>query len=250
MSLNLLEIVEKADDIHHLIINGESKDPDSDLKYIAEKIKEIQSVVYQLANIYNSCKYITKNKNVPNILPSLDEWTRVSGKYNSPKLVSRESAPKMIVKSCDVDDIKDVPNTNLYFVRNIGQFALRINNVVFRGNVGDIFAHVFGAKKTAKLRQVTHCNNYSKCVRNGVLCNFYHDPLKLLVLSSKKFETQRRNFTNSSWLYAPTKEGCRSLGNGSSAHTDINLPQHDEQLFRDQCIHQLLLALSTPSSGS
>lgn len=92
------------------------------------------------------------------------------------------------LETINVNTISDIPNTKLYYVVSIGQFAIKINGTVLYGNIG---------KVGKDLEKTIECKN--NFCRNPQ-CKFYHLPLKY----PWKFDI--RNFTPSSWIYDPFTE--------------------------------------------
>lgn len=169
MNLTLGKILRHAEITRQKIYDDSSIADEciNDLFFMKSYIDRLQNILHRANNIYTECssKIINCDKSKDNKL---------------------ELAPGITIKDSDivrVKNISEVKNTKLYFVENINQFSIRINNIVFRGNIGNIVDDRIKTKA---------CSFQELCKNND--CAFYHDPIK-----TGKFEIQ--NFSNENFIY-------------------------------------------------
>ena len=147
-----------------------------------------------------------------------------------------------------------IPNTKLYWVDDIKQFAVRINNVIVRGNIGNIFPKDISNKNLIK------CQNGSKCINmiKNNMCSYLHDPIEMKDIINQSQII--RNYTNSSWMYASNSidrknRQMRHIGNRSSLNHDIEkMSKRDKKsidneidMIINQVMHDLLILMALKS---
>ena len=256
MNKTLQNYLDEADKFHNIIMNGNIMIDPSEIKSmlnkISKNIKTIQAVSHRMASIYTMSKRkistlskliekeISKEKS--ETLPGHDDWRKVQ----NPTLL-RQVAPCVNVKAITVSDINEIPNAHLYWVKNIGQFAININGTLLRGNIGNIYNKTDAFKKN-----VRECRDYKKCLSRVKPCNNFHDPLKF------NRPMPCRNFTNSSWLYtndtrAAKNINMRHFGNRNTLSNDLSVIKYSKTYDREintrlsQTIHDLLVLMSMQS---
>jgi len=74
-----------------------------------------------------------------------------------------------------VRGLSELPMIHLYYVESIRQFALNINGVVIRGNIGDVHNKHTVNKNRAECPSGVQCPS----LLAGVACSFWHDPIHL-----------------------------------------------------------------------
>lgn len=126
---------------------------------------------------------------------------------------------------------------SMYFVTSAAHFAVRINGLLFHGNIGTIYTDEKNPEK------IKDCRYSETCMKRDN-CDYYHDPVKFA--GSKDC----RNFIASSWLYSPPdsfyKNRSRSRRFGSREHIDVDIVglQDEERVrFYDQTMHDILCSL-------
>lgn len=257
MDTTLREYLDSADLIHNLLINNgafiDINKINNKLCELESYIKQIQGVSFRIAHIYNNCKKSTKRIiiNKPfssslNPLPKNRDWTNMY-KYinNLDKLDNiKEIAPEINIKIQPIDNIDDLPNTQLYWVKSLNQFAFCIGGVVFRGNIGNIYTKNQNKNKIF----------YEKCKYGNscqlTKCKYYHDPL--LLKNNQNAENAIRNFNNSSWLYSNNihSKTLRVFGNRQTLKSDLTLIREahykDDMIDRylSQTMHDILVSLA------
>ena len=164
-------------------------------------------------------------------------------------------APDVRLPVVIIDNINDLPDYNLYYLKEFDQFAIKINGHIFRGNIGNIINSNIPNKKNNKL--LITCMYGKECTHiDKNKCTFYHD-----VLDYKKYNTtilqerldkqiHIRNFQDKSWLYTPEAQNIknkhmRHIGSRNRLSMDIPLiADIEKNLIKDQLIHDLLVSLS------
>lgn len=177
-----------------------------------------------------------------------------------------------LIKGCsyskfdsDKKEIKDCEkNTNLVYIPELNQYYLKINNLVLRGNIGNIYDNKV-VRKTSEIKthQVMICAFGNNCphVLSMSYCKFFHDPLDLLQLKEENVINNEyyqntikltRNFANTSWLYsADARElnNVRTIGSKSTLNNDMKLCKiskaYRQQIenMKQQVMHDLLVLL-------
>ena len=100
-------------------------------------------------------------------------------KLSTSRLLAHEISTNVRI----VDNINEVPNIPLYWVSNIGQYAIQVNGVLFRGNIGNIYNKT-NSRTDKSTNQTVICKYGNKCknILDESGCVFYHDQLDLLLL--------------------------------------------------------------------
>jgi hypothetical protein len=115
---------------------------------------------------------------------------------------------------------------NLYFVRSINRFALRVNGHLLMGNIGEVYTHGGSPQKIKPCSNGRHCRDAS--------CTYYHSDAGDV-----------RNYISGSFSYQRRTDGIsRKIGNRSTLAVDISKATKPEiELYQDQSIHDLLCHL-------
>ena len=274
MDTTLQQYLDCADSIHKDIVGKKRthrRNVKNNLYELESFIKQIQSVSCRIAQIYNSCKSMYNGNAVVyrepiclrpvEALVDKDNWVgliRKSGDQTNPKIYL---APNIPVRANIIESLSEIPNASLYWVRSLNQFAICVNGVVFRGNVGNIY----GRGECAS--GVVRCKHKNSCMSllAGKRCKFYHDVRDVCELYKAKKITDAtmdmyrmlyQNFTNTSWLYADgansKSKNLRIAGSRNTLKTDLHMgklngadwtTQYQNQTFHDflvvMAIHQM-----------
>ena len=149
-----------------------------------------------------------------------------------------------------IDYLKNLPNTYLYQVGEVGQYCLNINGVLFRGNMGEIFNNY----RSNDLTHVVHCKDREHCtrVKRGD-CTYYHDPLDVNYKLCKPLNYMPKAWEYTSIDVSPKKRHTRRIiSNAKTIDEDIKymIQTTGEQYIRNrldrrksQLIHDLLVVL-------
>lgn len=247
---------------------------DAELCKLEDFIRQIQTVSFKIASIYNSCKKINKHnskndqfvpiikkkhkkhkKNKDNAVPPKDTFNSNivdSESSNAPNILlldkpesclyngNIEVAPNIKINAKIVDFVSDIPNTNIFWVNSLEQFAIKINGVVFNGNIGEIFTKSQTKYNVEKCCRNNNCKNLSGC-------KYYH---------SNVIPRQNRNWISSSWIYSKdiisnANFNMRHFGNRSTLSTDLHSIKTTIRVgdivekYKDQTIHDILVMLAT-----
>jgi hypothetical protein len=149
-----------------------------------------------------------------------------------------------------VPTLDDVPNVNIYWVEETNEFAIRIENILLRGHVGEIFTSGITPHKNKV--NIVKCVRMNECpqLRSGT-CGYYHDPKDIVDahLDINSFQLSPRNYSNGNWVYNPTGKGSgnpRTFGSRSTLSTDIaNASDKDKDMWFAQTMHSLLVTIAT-----
>lgn len=239
MDNSLKEILEIANIIHTRIVNKSSVTIENyinDMSILHRYVVQMKNLANRLENIYKVCKItnITTNE-IKKEEIGTDKWNK-----NIVDDSRRDIVPNVKINVNIVNTIEQIPNINLYWIANLQQFAIRINDVIIRGNLGNIY--------NKSPIAVNNCN-HPNCTNKK--CKFYHDPL--IYTNSNHI----RNFTNSSWMYthdiiSKKNTYMRHIGNRNTLKIDMDKLKSTKKQIRNnefdkimsQTIHDILLLLS------
>jgi hypothetical protein len=187
--------------------------------------------------VNNNVHIINNNLQTKNIIPN-----------NTNNIDSNNINNKLInIPVCVVENESVIKNSPIYYITNTNEFAIKINNNLIKGNIGNIF----DKKQDKDKFNIMKCNN-SIC--NTVNCKFYHDS------SNNNFDNNNyyiRNFMNYSWNhikynknnqinYLNNKKNTRFIGSRDTLIQDLvyatpnELDLRNSQLMHDILIYQVL----------
>ena len=166
------------------------------------------------------------------------------------------------VETCD-----EIPNSPIYWVKSTNQFAIHVNGVIMRGNIGNVFDFKSDGRNLGTSIYLCKHKNKCKFLLNNQKCKFFHDPMdvKKLYESSAIDETtfedykhSFRNFTSISWLYVGNnykkKKNMRFLGNRNTLMNDIFMakfrPDSWVDDYMDQTFHDFLVIMALNQQGT
>ncbi len=274
MNFSLSKILQIADDIHGKVFDEENSITVSDyinsVHQLRAYIEQIKSVTQRIETIHRTClnkiqKHVDVDENDLNEMGpaffggrggSPDSTFSLRGQGRSPACTQMEIVPNIKTDVKIVRDLDMIPNVNLYWVD--GQFAIRINNVIIKGNVGNIY-NKEGMNKIVKVKNVNKCTFGSECkkIMENKECLFYHEPTDAAENSKCEHEQFIRNYVNSSWMYSPNsfnkKNMCmRRVGDRDFLNYDIEkLLKYDKKLMENeidirinQTMHDILVLMS------
>lgn len=276
MDLTLRQIIEKVDDIHAQINKLDIVMNFNKIKAYLLELKNLEKqigVVYiKVANISHICC----NKNTTcidtkKLTYSDNEWVYLNRSITTYS-ISKNIANNIAVNVKIVKNISEIPNTPLYWVSELNQFAFHINGVILRGNIGNIYnqTHI---KNNVSTNQTIICKHRNNCknLQMDKICKFYHDPIELLsALNEKiittetfiKYKSLYRNFINTSWLYTDLPHikkniMMRHFGSKNTLKHEFDLMKISNSKineimidnYRQQTIHDLLVIMGLNQCG-
>lgn len=222
MDKTLNDFLNQTDEIYNSYNYKEGLDE------IKNNIKLLQMTLQRMIIIHNKINmnyrrsHLFINRENPDIIPNKDEWKEFKKKEKNIEVV-----PNVKIGAKIIDSIHELPNYNMFYVKDINSFAIQINGITFIGNIGNI---------TKKKLQID-CKN-KKC--NTINCPYYHGGI--------------RNFSTGCWLYSniinKKTKYMRHIGNRLTLFQDIerikysNEKNNEVSLFNSQVIHDILVALA------
>lgn len=281
MDLTLKQIIEQTDNIHTQVnqLNGavnyiQMKNCITELKNI---LKQVHIVGVKVSNVYNICNNKQKTNthtysHKEEISKTLNnDWTYLNRKVTSSS-PSKKLTYDIPVNVKIVKSIEEIPNTPLYWVADINQYAIHVNGVLLRGNIGNIYNknHI---KKNKIVHQIAICKHKNSCrsILNSEICKFYHDPIELMQLvkckkmnidTFNKYKNLHRNFLNTSWIYTELPRNnsnnlMRHFGSRNTLKHEFDLMKiNNERInesnidnFRQQCMHDILVVMGLNQYG-
>lgn len=169
-------------------------------------------------------------------------------------------APGISIRTRTVKTIDMVPNTKLYWVENIKQFALRVNDIIIRGDIGNIYTKC-DIRNKCSVENISKCWFGAECTSKK--CSYYHDPLELVKNNIKVDIPIIRHYTDNSWLFIPTdikdnNKNMKHLGNRNSLKVDIikfskadkKIVDNEISMMINQTMHNLLILLALSQNKS
>ena len=277
MDMSLRELVHACDEIHRKI---DSVNPSSfyindvevkkDMSKLIDIYEKIRSINLKVANIYNicnnKCKTITHDYNTKT--KKIASWGESNKKLTTGDVLTNKPLTDDIsVNVKVVNDISEVPNIPLYWVSNINQYAIHVNGIMFRGNIGNIYNKTT-IRAGMPTNQTIICNRGNNCrnILNGSGCSFYHDQQELLQLhvngriSGEFFEICKkkyRNFFNTSWICTEMSrnkknKSMRHFGSRNMLKYELDIMKISDSKsveisfnnFRQQCMHDILIVIA------
>lgn len=281
MDLTLKQIIEKIDNIHYEI---DKLDISTNYIKIKSYIIELQNLEKQIGILFMKVSNVINICSNKNSLIKLDkqersntsDWTYLN------RIVSKYIPSKTIANNIDINvkivkNIDEIPNVPIYWVENINQFAVHINGVILRGNIGNIYTkkHI---QKNVDVNQTIICRNGNACKnlteeKNGIvkLCKFYHDPMDLLEAFKEKkisletftkYKILTRNYINTSWIYTELQHHnknimMRHFGSKNTLKHELELMKIDNSNinkiiidnYRQQTMHDILVIMGLNQCG-
>ena len=241
MNITLKQISQYADDTHKKIFlekNTTVRDYCNHILLLRAYSEQLNLLSLQVEKIYNACqKEVTDSLQLDAPILHIPDNICV--------------APGIFFNKDEVHVVEDesnISNTKLYYVKNINQFAIKINKVLIRGNIGNI-SQFDQSIVNSKNPNVITCK-YTLCEDDS--CSFYHDPLL-----HKNKPAAVRNFTNSQMMYSSSKR-CASnrnmnhVGHRNTLKIDIEKIskmeiqklQNELDIHQSRSMHFLLTHLS------
>jgi len=282
MNFSLTQILQIADEIHGKVFDEENSITVSDhinsIHQLRAYIEQIKSITQRIETIHHTClnkikKYVDKRKLDANNTDRMRTAASVEGvisRFSAEKpargcptgYTTIDIVPNIKINVKVVSDINMIPNVNLYWVN--GQFAIRINNMIINGNIGNIY-NKEGINKIMKVKNVDKCSFGSECKRltENKECPFYHDPGDKDQNSDCDHKQFIRNYVNSSWIHSAgslnkKNKHIRHIGSRDSLNHDIDkILRYDRQIIDDeidmrvnQTMHDILVLMALKDRGA
>jgi len=294
MNFSLNQILDIANEIHGKVLNEKNYITVSDyinsIHHLRAYIEQIKSITRRIEAIHRTClnkiqEYVDQNTLIQetyekevNFKGNIKEWgekmlknvsrgKKIMGNYSTIGTVSGcteiNLIPDIYITAKIVKNLNEIPNINLYWVN--GQFAIRINNILIKGNMGNIYTK-------DKMNKITKVKNIKKCILGPECkkiienkeCSFYHDNM-VNTDHNKSFLIDKnniRNFTNSSWMYSSesfnkNNKYMRHIGNRNTLDHDIDrLLRCDKKIIDNeidtrvnQIMHDILILMALKNKG-
>jgi hypothetical protein len=285
MDLTLKQYITKSDDIHRKLESVDNLIHFNEMKkYISELeslVKQLQIVSMKITNIHNICKNKYKQRLLAfkqkintidiDVKPGANDWAYINRSINK-NSITHMLAPDINVNIKTVKSLDEIPNTPMYWVSDIQQFAMHLNGVIFRGNIGNIYDK-HNIQTNSNINQTIICSYGNSCqkILHGEPCKFYHDPVDLhKVMTEKKISREtyfaycnkHRNFVNTSWVYTDIQhnqknKSMRHFGSRNTLNHEFNLMRLNNSNsneinisnYRHQCMHDILVIFGLNQCG-
>jgi hypothetical protein len=155
----------------------------------------------------------------------------------------------------EMTEIVDIATSNLTWIPELNQYGLKINGILIRGNLANIYDKKIIYNKNVNTHQIVFCGDGNTCqkILKEEYCKFYHDPLDLLELKnqgkiSKEFYKKHiveypRNFSNTSWIYCDDQNKknkyMRIIGAKQNLDYDAKTLRLTDPIYYKQIIEDL-----------
>ena len=251
MDLTLTDLLSHANDIHMFFNNKSAVAPvkllNDKILYLQKSIKTIQTISKRMADISNICNRVlqyrikdtTFKPTYINPYPD-DNWALLENSTNLKKSVVK--GVNVGVKI--VNDVSEIPNIPLYWIDNLKEFGVRINGILLTGNLGNICTNGIDNKF------IRRCEFESKCKKltTKKKCKYYHTnkeviDAKLTPELQEWYLSNRRQFTNGSWLYNPNGPHGRKISSANMLITDLIIWKNNKanETIYAQTMHDIIL---------
>lgn len=281
---SLDELIQKANQIYETFTNDfmfedlgvmdaqlvELKNMSDILNHTSTKITNLTSKAFEMYHkrIHKFKRKLAAYDEVkcPNALN--DNYNPIISDINMQLLITPDKhlepvAPDINIPVLYIDTIQDLPNHNIYYITSLGQFAIKINDCIFRGNIGNIITnsqHKIDDRTNKNLKKiVSECDYGKKCTyisNKSNNCNFYHDPIdyenfnETILKDRKQKNIHIRNFLVQSWIYTmePSTQKTkhmRHIGSRNDLLSDISIIDNAEKRkLKAQTIHDILVSIA------
>lgn len=267
MNSTLRDYLKLADETHEYLdkfcVALSQESLESKILELQAAVKNIQSVAKRIADISNIATRILNRKKAAKrttaaktskhgklIDPYPTEFDHATLRTLYPEkdieIVNNIHIPIKVAES-----LADIPVTNLYYVPKLNQFALNVNGVILKGNLGNLVD--YQTENSARCEYGVECKSFVKKTK----CPYYHDP-EDFIKHNLPVPDYTRSFTIGSWLYSknrnPRTYFTRHLGSKDRLVYDLhNLKsvQYREEISNreGQLIHDLLIYMILNSKG-
>lgn len=271
MDLTLRQYSESCDKLHNALNIIDPTKISNILYELESYVMNLQSVAFKAAKLYNKYKRFLSNNSL--FLPREEVFIDIKPSENDCSILERVVvnnsntkvlAPNIHINTISVKSEDMIPNVNLYYLEDCEQFAIKINNILLKGHIGEIFT-----KTMRNITNVKKCD-FSNCKNSK--CKYYHEPDSSTLNSHETKSSQKpltniqplripiKNFTNCNWLY--TKElktskniYMRHFGNRSTLSSDLDILKLDAtrdseiDQFKTTLFHDILVLIAINQKG-
>lgn len=196
------QYIQQSEQLYNTLINKKDVEIDKYGKIILNDIhlliKELEYALlevkknYELANTF----YNNTTNNIVDIYKIFDP----NNMQTESKSVNNINILNGINVLCDdIDTLDNLPNCRLYWIKNIKQFGIKINNHIIRGNRADIKFNNDVNDMPCNCTKLIESKN----------CNNFHDPISLNLIKDKipidifiNQINKNRSFNYNSWYYS------------------------------------------------
>jgi len=257
MDRTLRDYLNHADECHEQLekyfAGLTSKQVEDKILEMQANIKTIQAVAYQIANISNiaSRALSKRSKYVHKFIDPLPNENDCGVLRSMYPIESKELVDGIQIPVKTIDSAKDIPIAHIYYVNDIKQYAINIEGIVIKGNLGNIVNYQI--ENSVRCEYGIECKSFKKNIK----CKYYHDP-EDYIKCNMQVPDNTKNFTVGSWIYSKTKTPrtyfARHIGSKDNLIHDLNTikrVQYREEIANreGQLIHDLLIYLVLNSKG-
>lgn len=244
------ELSENLKNINKLLNNDNLniRDKFDDLLAIKNDILEFDTQCKQLSNMINICNELNHqnkelfNCNILNIKNKINNnaTDKVVHKYtiDNVSIIPEINDKQFLnIPVIVVEDKETIKNTPIYYIKNIDKFAIKINNKLIMGNLGNIYnKHSENKSKVNKCYKV-YCNKKN--------CNFYHNNRNFMNYSwihSTSYKNSNIKKVNKDYILNNDTSNTRFLGSKDTLMNDIIYTNSNERDLRNsQLMHDILI---------
>ena len=257
MDRTLRSFLQQADETHNYLekycIALSKEQLEKKITELQSAIKTIQAVAYQIANVSNIATKLAEKKRITietaiDPYPTITDIGTLRAKYPEE---SEEIMTNITIPVKHIETSSEMPVNDLYYIRDIKQYAINIGGILIRGNLSNLVD--YKTEQSAECEYGINCKSFAK----NTVCPYYHDPTDF-VHHNLPVPDITRNFTIGSWIYSKKKTPKtyfnRHIGSKDRLHYDLSTlkrVQYREEIYNreGQLIHDLLIYLILNNKG-
>jgi len=198
------QYIQRSEELYNALINKKDVEIDKYGKLIINDInvllKELEYTYQEVKKFYDLSNkfYNTTTNNIVDIYRSFDS-NNVTNDQNMNNMNNMNIFSNINIQCDEIDSLQNLPNCRLYWIKNIKQFAIKINNNIIRGNKADI---KFNGNANDMPCNCTKLEEKKNCAN-------YHDPMHLITNKDNipidvflQQLNKNRSFNYNSWYYS------------------------------------------------
>src|SRR6476619_7349990 len=130
------QYIQRSEELYNALINKKDVEIDKYGKLIINDInvllKELEYTYQEVKKFYDLSNkfYNTTTNNIVDIYRSFDS----NNVTNDQNMNNMNIFSNINIQCDEIDSLQNLPNCRLYWIKNIKQFAIKINNNIIRGN--------------------------------------------------------------------------------------------------------------------